>query len=188
MLLSMQHGPFTIELTPEEIALADAIKFDPHDTLGNTQAFHANGDQVVQLTNSLLKRKAIPDQRLSYFSDPEYHVGGRGSSRQELFLRKAGDRETMVRHGHFLKYLHYFIYGADLPSAVVIAFARAVEDCGMVTSGDIAPLSSTARELTRTHRLKPQSAAEEFYKLCLDLDLSLDAAASIRESVLQVRR
>jgi hypothetical protein len=187
MPLSMQHGPFTIELNSEEIALADAIKFDPHDTLGNTQAFHANGDLVTQLTDSLLKRKAIPDQRLSYFSDPEYHVGGRGSSRQELFLRQIGDREKMVRHGHFLKYLHYFIHGADLPPPVLTAFARAVEDCGMVTSGDIAPLSSTARQLARTHSLDAKIAADEFYKLCLDLDLSPDVAASIRSSVLQVR-
>lgn len=187
MSFPMQNGPFTIELTPEEIALVEAIKFDPHDTLGNTQAFHANGDLVVRLTNGLLERKAIPDRRLSYFSDPEHHVGGRGSSRQELFLRQAGDREKMIRHGHFLKYLHYFIHGADLPPAVLTAFARAVEDCGMVTSGDIAPLSSTARQLTRTHLLNPKAAAEEFYKLGLDLDLSADAAASIRSSVLQVR-
>ena len=188
MWFSMGHRPFSIELTPEEATLAEQIKFDPHDCLGDTKLFHANGDLVVQLTNSLLARKVIPDQRLSYFSDPEYNVGGRGSSLQELFLRKTGDREKMVRHGHFLKYLHYFIHGADLPARVIDSFSKAVEDCGPITSGDITPLSSAARQLARTHNLNPKVGAEEFYKLCLDLGLSPSNAASIRSSVLQIRR
>lgn len=183
----MEKGSHTIDLTPDERALAEAIRFDPHATLGNPPAFHANGDLVVQLINRLLKRKAIPDQRLSYFSDPDYNVGGRGKSRRDSFVQKGHDDESLMRHGHFLKYLFYFIYGADLPAPVVQAFRRAVEDCGPITSGDIAPLSSMARQLARTHRLNAKEAADEFYKLGLDLGLSPDNAASIRSSVLQVR-
>ncbi|MES1985902.1 MAG: hypothetical protein V4461_13205 [Pseudomonadota bacterium] len=164
-----------------------AIKFDPHDTLGDTEVFHANGDLVVQLTNSLLKRKAIPDQRLSYFSDPENNVGGRGKSRRDSFINNGHDSESIMRHGHFLKYLHYFIYGANLPAQAIKSFSQAVEDCGSITSGDIAPLSATARQLVRTHRLAPKMAAEEFYKLCLDLDMSASDAGCIRSAVLQVR-
>ncbi len=183
----MQNGPFTIPLTPGEIELVEAIKFDPHDTLGNIQAFHTNGDLVVQLTESLLKRNAIPDQRLKYFSDPEYHVGGRGSSRQELFLRNTGDFDKMLRHSHFLKYLRYFIHGADLPLPIITDYARTVENCGSITSGDIATLTATARQLASTHRLEPKSGAEEFYKLCLDLNLGPNDATSIRSSVLKIR-
>ncbi len=184
----MEYGLYSIQLNTHEAALADAIKFDPHETLGNTRAFHANGDLVVQLLDSLLARKAIPDQRLRYFSDPEYNVGGRGSSRQQQFMRNAGSREGMVRHGHFLQYLRYFIHGANLPSVISSSFAQAVEDCGMVTSGDIAPLSAKARQLVRTHCPNPKTAADEFYKLCLDLGLSGDDATLIRSSVLQVKK
>ena len=185
--IAMQNGPFTIPLTPEEIELVEAIKFDLHDTLGNIQAFHTNGDLVVQLTESLLKRNAIPDQRLKYFSDPEYHVGGRGSSRQELFLRNTGDHDKMIHHGHFLKYLRYFIYGADLPLPIITAYARAVENCDPITSSDIVTMTVTARQLVRTYELEPKSRAEEFYKLCLDLNLSPSDASSIRSSVLKIR-
>ncbi|MES2181939.1 MAG: hypothetical protein V4493_07550 [Pseudomonadota bacterium] len=183
----MQNGPFTIQLTPEEIELVDAIKFDPQDTLGNIQAYHANGDLVVQFVESLLKRNAIPDQRLKYFSDPEYHVGGRGNSRQVLFLRNAGSHDKMIRHGHFLKYLRYFIHGADLPLPIITAYAREVENCNPITSGDIETLTAAARQLARTHQLEPKSVAEEFYKLCLDLNLSPSDATYIRSSVLKIR-
>jgi hypothetical protein len=183
----MQHGQFTIELTPEENALADAIKFDPHGTLGNTIAFHANGDLVVQLVDSLLNRKVIPDHRLSYFTDPEFNPGGHGLSREARFLGNAGNREKMIRHGHFLQYLHYFIHGAQLPTPVLSSFASAVEACGFITSGDLAPLSSTARQLVRSHGLDSKEAAEEFFKLCLDLEMSPSDAASIRSSILKIR-
>lgn len=178
---------FVIELTPDEIALADAINFDPRAMLGNTQAFHANGDLVVQLTSGLLSRKAIPDQRLSYFSDPEYNIGGRGKSRRDSFLRHGHDDDSLMRHGHFLKYLRYFIHGADLANDILQAFVRAVKDCGPVSSGDIAPLGATARQLARTHRLEPKAGADEFFKLCLDLGMSVSASASIRSAVLQYR-
>jgi hypothetical protein len=184
----MQNGPFAIELTPDEAALTAAIKFDPHDTLGNTKAFHANGDLVVQLTDRLLARKAIPDQRRRYFTDPEFNIGGHGSSRKDQFMRKVRDREAMIRHGHFLKYLHYFIYGPSLPVPVVQSFSQAMEECDSITSGDIAPLAATARQLVQAHRLDVKVAAEEFYKLCLDLDMGVGNAASIRGSVLQILR
>jgi hypothetical protein len=183
----MQPGPFSINLTDDETALVDAIKFDPNDCLGNTQAFHTNGNLVVQLTSSLLKRKAIPDHRLAYFSDPEYNVGGRGKSRRDVFFQNGHNDDSLMRHGHFLQYLRYFIHGADLPTELVASFKKAVENCGMVTSGDIAPLTATARQLTRTHRLNPKSAADEFFKLSLDLGLDPSVAASIRSAVLRTK-
>lgn len=184
----MQNRPFTIEMTSEEMALADRIKFDPRAISGDAEVFRENGELVAELTASLLERKAIPEHRRRYFSDPEYHVGGRGSSRRDLFMRRTQDREKMIRHGDFLKYLRYFIHGADLPPAMMDAFEAAVEDCGTITSGDIAPLSSRARQLVRASSLERKFAAEEFYKLCLDLDFSPDNAASIRETLLQLRR
>ena len=177
----------SIDLTPEEAKLADAIKFDPRATLGDTAAFHANGDLVVRLTKALLERGAVPEHRLRYFTDPDYNAGGRGKSRQDSFVLHGHDTDSLMRHGHFLKFLRYFIYGADLPSALQQTFSEKVERCGSVTSGDIAPLSAQARELVRRYRLDPKDAGDEFYKLSLDLGLSPSNAASIRSSVQQVR-
>ncbi|WP_194954893.1 hypothetical protein [Sphingopyxis solisilvae] len=42
------------------------------------------------------------------------------------FQRQVRSHEEMVRHGHFLKYLHYFIYGAKLPAPAIQAFKAAV--------------------------------------------------------------
>lgn len=162
------------------------MQFDPL-ALRDHQAFRANAELAHQLTTLLLERKAIPKQRLRYFTDPDYNPGGRGSSRQDVFERNGPSGDALLRHPHFLRFLRYFIHGADLPSPIVTVFAKAVEDCGPITSGDIAPLSATARQLARAHGLDPKRAAEEFYKFCLDLDLGSGDAASIRSSVQQVR-
>lgn len=183
----MERGLFTIELTPEEIALVDAMRFDPLVFKGDHQAFSANAELAHLLTTRLLERKAMPEQRLRYFTDPEYNPGGRGSSRKDGFERNGTSGAALFRHPHFLRFLRYFIHGAELPSPILTAFAKAVEDCGPITSGDIAPLSAAARQLVRAHGLDPKPAAEEFYKLCLDLDLDPYDAGSIRSSVLQVR-
>lgn len=183
----MERGPFTIELTPGEIALVDAMRFDPLAFSNDHQAFRANAELAHQLTNRLLERDAIPVQRLRYFTDADYNPGGRGSSRRDVFERNGTFGDALLRHPHFLKFLRYFIHGAELPSSILTPFTKAVEDCGSITSGDIAPLSAAARQLVRTHSLDSKAAAEELYKLCLDLGLGADDAASIRSSVQQVR-
>jgi hypothetical protein len=183
----MKQGLFSIELTAEEIALADAVQFDPLTFHGDHQAFLKNAELVCQLATSLLERDGVPEPRRRYFTDPEYNPGGRGRSRMGGFERNGTSGEAILRHPHFLKYLRYFIYGADLPVSALQAFKRAVEECGPITSGDIAPLGATARQLARTHRLEGGAAADEFYKLCLDLNMSPSNAASIRASVQQLR-
>lgn len=158
----MELGPFTIELTPEEIALIDAIRFGPLAFQGNPQAFNKNADVAHRLTISLLERHAVPEQRIRYFTDPEYNAGGRGRSRKEGFERNGTRGAEMLRHTHFLKFLRYFIHGADLPSSILTAFKQAAEDCGPITSGDIAPLGATARRLAPTYRIEGKVAADDF--------------------------
>lgn len=183
----MEKNSFSIGLTSAEAELIESIKSNPIDTLNNVDAFHTNGTLVSQLTHSLLNRNAIPTQRLKYFTEPAYNIGGRGKSRQENFIRNAGGTENMIRHGHFLKYLRYFIHGANLPEDILTEFSNAVKECGNITSGDIDPLSKRARELIRTFNLVPKSAADEFYKLSLDLGLDPIDATSIYSSVLKIR-
>jgi hypothetical protein len=183
----MDLNRFTIELADEESAIAGALNFNQVAFVGNYDGYLQNADLAHRLTTSLLGRDAIPPQRKSYFADPEFHPGGRGSSRQDNFVRHGNSHDEMLRHPNFLKHLRYFVYGAELPAAVIAAFADAVEDCGMVTSGDIVPLGQKARQLARSHGLERSAVAEEFFKLCLDLGLSPGQSASIRTSVLQLR-
>lgn len=146
-----------------------------------------NGEGSAKLTELLLARQgAIPSQRIAYFTEPEYCIGGRGSSHKELFARNLR-QGSMLEHPHFLAYLRYFIYGPDLPEHVIGAFAAKVEECGQVTSSDIIPLAKHARHLTRSHGLDPREASEEFYKLALEYGLDSGYAEIIRKQVRTIR-
>jgi hypothetical protein len=56
-----------------------------------------------------------------------------------------------------------------------------------VSGGDIESLKSLARSLVRNWRLESREAAEEFFKLCLELALEVNYARSIRDAVLKVK-
>ena len=53
--------------------------------------------------------------------------------------------------------------------------------------GDYQPTCKIARKLTREHGLEKKHAAEEFLKLCLDMELGVDVARSVRSAVMKVR-
>lgn len=176
-----------IELTPDEKALLARIKLDPLAMRGDPDAFRENGKAVVDLMASLIEREAIPEARRRYFQDPEYNPGGRGKSRKNVFEKNGTHGRAIFEHGSFLKYLRYFLYGAQLPPAVIERFAAEVSDCAPVTSGDVVPLGKFARQQARAARLKPHEASEEFYKLALDCDLSEDYSRHIRDAVKSLR-
>ena len=178
----MTDRKYTIALNEEEHDLLNQIDFDVRMSTPHAERMK-NFERAGLLTERLLARKAIPAHRLGWFTQPEHNIGGHGSSREQIFRRNAQPGEDIFRHPHFLKYLHYFIYGPDLPESVMTTFASAVEDCGMITSGDILPLAKSARQLARNHGLNPKDAGEEFYKLALELGLDADQARAIRDAV-----
>lgn len=183
----MAHTSFTIVLEPADLALIDTMSFDPLVFRGDHEAFLANAESAFTLTEHLLARNAIPEHRIRYFTDPNFNPGGRGNSRQEQFARNGTSGDDILRHPNFLKYLRYFIYGADLPPSIMEPFVRSVTACGSISSGDLAPLGAIARKLARAHNLDGGFIADEFYKLCLDLGMSSTSASSIRASVQQLR-
>jgi hypothetical protein len=176
-----------IPLSQSEQALYDAIVWDVVRAGHDAQRAREDGDRALALFRSLMDRDAIPEVRRRYFVDAEYNPGGRGRSRLQGFERNGRYGDDIIRHPHFLKYLRYFILGCELPDAVVQAFSGAVEDCGPITSGDVAPLAANARALVRRSHLDPRVAAEEFFKLTLDCGLGASGAAAIRTSVLTVK-
>lgn len=175
-----------IELTEWERTILVQIKLDASMLRDHIDA-KRNGEAVRNLMKSLLERDAIPEVRVKYFTDPNYKVGGRGTSRQGHFERKGIIGEAIFEHRDFLPYLRYFIEGCRLPQAVIDAFRREVSDCGTVTSGDIVPLGRFAQQQVRSHHLDPRQASEEFYKLSLDCGLGPDDSSSIRNAVRRSR-
>lgn len=175
-----------IELTPAEQKLAATINFDAASLRDYHQA-QRNGEAALELAKSLAARKAIPKVRLSYFTDPTFNPGGRGRSRKQNFERNGCVGDDVLTHPNFLKFLRYFIFGADLPPQVVTEFRNAIDECGHVTSSDVIPLGRVARQLARANRLKAHEACEEFYKLALDCGLWHSHAEHIRDAVRKMR-
>jgi hypothetical protein len=138
------------------------------------------------LTISLLRRKAIPSIRVDYFTDPDLNIGQR-RSRQQIFESNGTAGEEIFSHPAFFPYLQYFVEGPDLPQATIGRFAEAVRACGMVTSGDQEGLQRLARDEVRRRGLERKAAAEEFFKLALELDLDPWDARGIRDSVMRMK-
>lgn len=173
-----------IELTVEEKALLGRIDFAPASpTRHDPEYWNAVGEAALRLMKSLIARKAIPAVRSKYFTDSDFNVGGRGRSRAQIFEKNGTYGEAIFKHPHFLKYLHYFLYGPNLPPIVIEAFQQKIAGLGHITSSDIVPLGAFARRLTRDHKLRGDDPAEEFFKLALDCGLERHEARSIRDSV-----
>jgi hypothetical protein len=177
-----------IELTEREKALVFQIDFNFSATSHNSDSWRSMADAMEELMRSLLERNAIPEARRRFFEDPAYFIGGRGLSHLQVFQKNGTRGPAIFRHGNFVKYLRYFVYGPDLPKRVIEAFQRKVIDCGEpFTSGDSITVGDFARQLTRSHGLKAANAAEEFYKLALDCGLDAGDARSVRDTVRKVR-
>jgi hypothetical protein len=173
-----------VTLTPEEQDLVRRIEFDGLK-LRDSEHWHANGALALDLVQSIQNGNAIPAHRWAWFTEPQFNVGGHGSSHLERFEQNGTRGNDVSRHAHFLPYLHYFIYGPNLPGSVIEAFEEKVNACGQVTSGDVIPLAKAARQLARDVGLDRKDAAEEFFKLALELDLGESTGMSIRNQVMK---
>ena len=169
---------YHIELTDEETLLLEGITLEPNASRHDYDAFRAtckaNADKVPLLMESLISRDAVPKQRLSYWNDPEYQTDHRLKiSRQGIFERNGSKGRKIYEHPHFIPFLRYFLFSAELPDAVITEFEKKVGNPDWLTSGDFEPIGKCARSLIREHGLRQSSAREEFYKLCLDVGLGL---------------
>ena len=177
-----------IDLTERERDLVSRIDFNPSARSHDADSWRPVADAMYELTHSLLQRSAIPEARIKFFTDPKYFVGGHGLSRRQVFERNGTHGDAIFRHGNFVKYLRYFLYGPDLPQPVIENFRQKIADCGSpFTSRDALTLGDATRRIARSHHLNPGDAAEEFYKLALDCGLDADDAHSIRDSVKKLR-
>jgi hypothetical protein len=169
-----------VVLTSEEQKLWDGIPFRIDWRTGGPLATPGSMEAARTLTMSLLEREAIPRVRLSYFTDPELNVRGHGRSRKQIFERNGTRGENIFRHPHFFRYLRYFVLGPDLPGETVRRFAEAAAD-------DEDGLQAFAREEVRRRGLERTDAAEEFFKLALELDLDPWIARGVRDAVMRLK-
>ncbi|ATY30607.1 hypothetical protein [Sphingomonas psychrotolerans] len=180
---------FRLPFTEAEEALVARIDFGQgHNTHTDRHAaFLSNKEPILALLESLSERGAVPDQRLRYWNDPEYQPGRLKGSRKQLFERHNDNAEEIYTHPHFIPYLRYILFGADLPTQVMTEFEAEVGNPEWVSYGDALELGSFARSLVRRHGLQPHEACEEFFKLSLDLGLSVDESLRIRRTVMETR-
>ena len=140
---------YHVELTDNEQMLVARIDFESCDR----ESYLNNQEPILALVRSLSDRNAIPEQRLKYWNDPEYNVGGRFTSKRGTFERNGTEGDEIYRHPHFLKYLRYFLYGADLPDDLIDRFRSSCEEgfvnFSHVTSSDIVPICKSARTVSR---------------------------------------
>lgn len=174
---------YAIELTDKESETLSGIELD-QSALDHDQ-YKRQGPLVLSLLKSLVERSAIPEVRLRYWSGPEYQIGRLKASHKGLFERNGRQGDEIYTHPHFLKYLRYFLFGAQLPKAAITEFEEAVGNPEWVSSGDITDITKATRAIVRKYRLQDED--EEFYRLALDVGLSQWFAKSVRDAVKQVR-
>lgn len=104
-----------------------------------------------------------------------------------MFERNGNRGDEIMQHPHFLKYLRYFLFGADLPADMVAAFSERVKSLSPISSGDQEELWELAREQLNARRLEPSIVADEYFKLCLDCGVHVMHAKHIREVIKQMR-
>ena len=178
-------GP--IELTDTERQLWNEIYFVPPTGGVDYDKLRASIEPAHELTRSLVDREAIPKIRLRYFTDPELNVGGHGKSRMQVFEHNGTTGDDIFRHPHFHRYLRYFVKGPDLPPRTITAFEVLIDGCGMITSGDCEAFCDLARRQAKSIDLPRRYAAEEFFKLSLELGVDEGMSRAIRDSVMRMK-
>lgn len=174
-----------VTLNADEQALFDSICWNINELARREDRFE-HFEKMGELAESLLERKAIPDIRLAYFTDPEMNAGGYGKSRQQVFEKNGTAGRDILRHPHFMAYLRYFISGPDLPKPVVEGFCKVIDDDAGTSGMVLDQIKAFVRKAVRDRGLDPGHAADEFYKLAHEIDRG-DLAENVRSAAKSVR-
>lgn len=171
----------TFALNEEEASELARIDFDFGSGPDRLETLRRSCAAARLLAESLLRRNAIPEIRLRYFTDPVLNIGV-SRSRQGVFEQKGVTGAALLEHGHFLKHLRYFLFGPDLPAETIAGLAALVAD-----DVELDELWSFARKETRRLQLDGRKASEEFFKLALECGLEDYEAQSVRDTVRAIR-
>lgn len=179
----------TVKFKAKEQKLYDSICWGSHDEFMS----HSYEERLAMLealgvlTESLLKRNAIPQCRIDYFIDPKLNFGGRGKSRKQVFESNGTKGKAIFRHPHFMEYyFEYFINGPNLPNSTMQGLWKILkEDAG--TQGMLLnQIQAYVRKEVRDKKLERREAAEEFVKLTLEIEYP-DWAETVKQAAMTTR-
>jgi hypothetical protein len=161
--------PQVVELTRDESKLNEQILDSPDPSKKWTPI----ADAMESLLKSLIGRNAIPEIRLRIFADPEY-AETRNKSPKQIFESNGTCGAEIYRHPHFMKHLRYFINGPDLPAPVINDFCKILNEDAATSGEKVDQLHRFVRSCVREYDLDRHSAASNFYKLAVELEIEYD--------------
>lgn len=171
-----------IDLSVEEEALLAKINFHPQNDEKLQETLKLSCTAAAPLADSILTRKIVPEVRVRYFTDPALNIGLK-KSRKQVFEANGTKGEAILRHPHFLPYLEYFIFGPQLPAAVIDEFWQLFWDFDEERD----EACKFAHNMTRQFDLNPREACDEFFKLALECGMNVADARSVRDAVRSVK-
>lgn len=179
-----------IPLTVEEQGMVDKIdlRIDiPHHEDGHAK-YLVNRELIPPLLKSLADRSAIPAARLAYWNDPKLRSGRMKGSHRDIFARNGSKGREAYTHPHFVPFLRYFLFGADLPAAVIAEFETKIGDPKWFGGSDIIGLVKETRAIVRRYNLRHFSHSDEFHKLAIDNGLRPHDAEAVRKAAVEAAR
>jgi hypothetical protein len=140
------------------------------------------------LTQSLLERNAIPKVRLKYFANPEYNLGNKRKSKKQIFESRGIFGVDIFSQGTFLKYLKYFILGADLPIDLKSKMAE-LKNNNSYDSDFVEEAIPMIKLFYKQNieRMDKDTFVEEVYKHSLDLDIELGESERLRNALMRLK-
>ena len=171
--------PKAIALTDYETQLYKGLL-----SVNKTDGGFSVADAMENLFMSLKNRNAIPEIRMLIFRDPKY-AELRSKSPEMIFKSNGLSSKDIIRHGHFIEYLRYFIEGPCLPDIVIKDFCEILNNDGGTSGILLEKLCRFVRSYIRENDIDRKKAASNFFRLAQELYIS--NAHSIRKSAINTR-
>lgn len=184
----MPSRNYWIELTADERSLADEIDLEYiEEWRGDHEIFLKNGPVIIALMASLDARAALPAYWISYWTDPSCNPGRVKASRKALFQRGNESDQDIFSHPNFVSHLRFLLLGNELPAHVAKAFMQKAGNPEWVSARDAIDLGKSARRLARENQIPSHQAAEDFFKLALQMGIKTSAALVLRDALKKMR-
>jgi hypothetical protein len=172
-----------VDLTHDEQLAYNRILWNAQDLIARTKEEQedslASAEELAQL---LYTRMAIPQVRLDLFSKPELNLAGPGKSPLQA-LQSSG---ATTHDPAFLRHLHYFIHGPNLPAETIRGIEQILHEEGRSIGEGKARHLEFVRQQVRKHNLGA-AAATEFEKLAHEIGLGR-YAEEFRKAALSAKR
>lgn len=171
-----------IELTTKEMEMVQLL--EPF-TISLDEPYEQRERKLkvsAQLMHSLLDRQVIPKVRLKYFTQAEYNLPSARKSRQQVFEHNGRSGSRIFEDPAFLKYLKYFICGAELPWELKVDL-QAAKSNSYYESEFLDEACVLVKRYRAAGSCDDKTLAEEVFKHALDIGLELPVSMRLWERV-----